>query len=124
LDFVSSSCHNTGVTKDIGKYIKDYNMCQRIKNRAEIPVGKLMTNEILKKMWMYLTVDFIMKLLLVVEKNMILVVCDKLSKMLWQLLISKTNDYTSGKSLKLDIKWEVHKRTRHGVSAKLASYIY
>ena len=111
MDFVSSSCHNTGVTKDIGKYIKDYNMCQRIKNRVEIPVGKLMTNEILKKMWMYLTVDFIMKLLLVVEKNMILVVCDKLSKMLWQLLISKTNDYTSGKSLKLDIKWEVHKRT-------------
>jgi len=124
LDFVSSSCHNTGVTKDIGKYIKDYNMCQRIKNRAEIPVGKLMTNEILKKMWMYLTVDFIMKLLLVVEKNMILVVCDKLSKMLWQLLISKTNDYTSGKSLKLDIKWKVHKRTRQGVSAKLESYIY
>ena len=30
---------------------------------------------------MYLTVDFITKLLLVVEKNMILVVCDKLSKM-------------------------------------------
>jgi len=34
------------------------------------------------------------------------------------------NDYTSGKSLKLDIKWEVHKRTRQGVSAKLESYIY
>ena len=30
---------------------------------------------------MYLTVDFITKLLLVVEKNMILVVCDKLFKM-------------------------------------------
>ena len=28
------------------------------------------------------------------------------------------------KSLKLDIKWEVHKRTRQGVSAKLESYIY
>ena len=31
--------------------------------------------------------------------------------MLWQPLITKTNDHTSGKSLKLDIKWEVHKRT-------------
>jgi len=44
--------------------------------------------------------------------------------MLWQPLITKTNDHTSGKSLRLDIKWEVHKRTRQGVSAKLESYIY
>jgi len=44
--------------------------------------------------------------------------------MLWQLLITKTNDYTSGKSLRADIKWEFHKRTQQGVSAKLESYIY
>ena len=45
-------------------------------------------------------------------------------KVLWQLLITKTNDHTSGKFLKLDIKWEVHKKTQQGVSAKLESYIY
>ena len=44
--------------------------------------------------------------------------------LLWQSLITKTNDHTSGKSLKLDIKWKVYKRTRQGVSAKLESYIY
>ena len=44
--------------------------------------------------------------------------------LLWQPLITKTNDHTSGKFLKLDIKWEVHKRTRQEVSAKLESYIY
>ena len=44
--------------------------------------------------------------------------------MLWQPLIIKTNNYTSGKSLNIDIKWEVHKRTRQGVSAKLESYLY
>ena len=44
--------------------------------------------------------------------------------LLWQPLITKTNDHTSGKSLKLDIKWEVHKRTRQEVSAKLEFYIY
>ena len=43
---------------------------------------------------------------------------------LWQPLITKTNDHTSSKSLKADIKWEVHKRTQQGVSAKLESYIY
>ena len=44
--------------------------------------------------------------------------------MLWQLLVTKTNDYTSGKSLNMNIKWKVHKRTQQGVSAKLESYIY
>ena len=44
--------------------------------------------------------------------------------MLWQPLITRTNDHTSNKSLKMDIKWEFHKRTRQGVSAKLESYIY
>ena len=44
--------------------------------------------------------------------------------MLWQPLITKTNDHTSGKFLKLDIKWEVHKRIQQGVSAKLETYIY
>ena len=44
--------------------------------------------------------------------------------LLWQPLITKTNDHTIGKSLKLDIKWEVHKRTQQGVSAKLEFYIY
>jgi len=48
----------------------------------------------------------------------------EISKLLWQLLITMTNDYTSSKSLKLDIKWKVHKRTRQEVFAKLESYIY
>ena len=32
------------------KYIEGYNMCQRIKNRAETPVGKLMINEVPERM--------------------------------------------------------------------------
>jgi len=31
---------------------------------------------------------------------------------LWQPLITKTNDHTSSKSLKLNIKWEVHKKNK------------
>ena len=51
-----------------------------IKNRTEAPVGKLMANEVLEKLWIHLIVDFITKLLLVVGKDVILVVCDRLSK--------------------------------------------
>jgi len=51
-----------------------------MKNRTEAPAGKLMTNKILEKMWMYLIVGFITKLPLVAGKNAILVMYDKLSK--------------------------------------------
>jgi len=40
----------------------------------------LMANEILKKLWTHLTVDFITKLLIVAEKDAILVVCNRLLK--------------------------------------------
>jgi len=51
-----------------------------MKNRTEGLVGKLKLSKILEKLWTYLTEDFITKLPLVAGKNIILVVCDKLSK--------------------------------------------
>ena len=51
-----------------------------MKNRIEEIVGKLKLNEVLEKPWTYLTVDFIMKLLVVAGKDIILIVCDRLSK--------------------------------------------
>jgi len=52
-----------------------------MKNRTEVLVEKLKLSEILEKLWAYLMVDFITKLLLVAGKDLILVVCDRLSKM-------------------------------------------
>ncbi len=43
--------------------------------------GKLKLSEVLEKPWTYLMIDFITKLPLVVGKDAILVVCDRLSKM-------------------------------------------
>ena len=60
-----------------------------MKNRIGIPVGKLMENEILEKPWTHLMLDFIMKLLLVVKKDSILVVYNKLSKMAYFLAITE-----------------------------------
>ena len=70
-----------GVTRDVGRYVEGCDLCQRMKNRAEEPVGKLKLSEVLEKSWMHLTVDFITKLLVVAGKYAILVVCDRLSKM-------------------------------------------
>ena len=52
------------------------------KNKIEVLVGKLMTNKVPEKPWTHLIVDLITKLLLVASKNTILVVYNKLSKMM------------------------------------------
>ena len=71
-----------GVTKDVEKYVDDCNLCQRMKNRIETLAGKLKLSKIPEKLWTHLTMDFIIKLLLVTEKNTILVVYDRLSKII------------------------------------------
>jgi len=54
-------------------------------------VGNSVANEVLEKLWMHLIVDFITKLLLVVGKDVILVVCDRLSKIVYFItIIEKT----------------------------------
>jgi len=64
----------------VARCVEKYDMCQRLKNETEVPAKKLKLSEILKKLWTYLTVNFITKLLLVAEKDTILVVCNRLSK--------------------------------------------
>ena len=58
------------------------NQCQRIKNRAEIPVGKLKINLVPEKSQQYILVDFIMKLPVSSDYDSILVVCDRFLKIL------------------------------------------
>ena len=70
-----------GVIRDMGKYVEGCDLCQRMKNRTEEPVGKLKLSEEPQKTWTHLTVDFITKLLVVAGKDAILLVCDRLSKM-------------------------------------------
>ena len=38
-----------GVTKKVKQYVEGCNQCQRIKNRAEMPAGKLRPNQISEK---------------------------------------------------------------------------
>ena len=70
-----------GVTRDVGKYVEECDLYQRMKNRMEEPAGKLKLSEVLEKLWTHLTVDFITKLPVVAGKDAILVVCNRLSKM-------------------------------------------
>ena len=80
MELVTRNYWWLGVTRDIGRYVEGCNMYQRMKNRTEEVAGKLKLSEVPKKLWMYLTVDFITKLPLVARKDAILVVYNKLSK--------------------------------------------
>jgi len=61
--------------------VKECDLCQRIKNQMEEMTGKLKLSEVLKKLWTYLMVDFIIKLPVVAGKDATLVVYNRLSKM-------------------------------------------
>ena len=38
------------VTRDVGQYVKRCDICQKMKNRTEIPIGKLKLSKVLKKL--------------------------------------------------------------------------
>ena len=67
------------MTRDVEQYVERCDIYQRMKNWMEVPIEKLKLSDVPEKLWTYLIiVDFITKLSLVVGKDVILVVCDKL----------------------------------------------
>jgi len=97
-----------GVTRDVGRYVKSCDLCQRIKNRTEEVVGKLKLSKVLEKLWTHLTVDFITKLLVVAGKDAILVVCDRLSKMMYFVATTEEMSAEGLARLFRDSVWKLH----------------
>jgi len=98
-----------GVTRDVERYVEGCDLCQRMKNRTEELAGKLKLSEVSKKLWSYLTVDFIMKLLVVAGKDAILVVCDRLSKMTHFVAIIEETSAEGLARLFRDNMWKLHR---------------
>ena len=81
IELVTRNYQWLGVTKNVEKYVNRCNLCQRMKNRTEALAENLMANQMSEKPWTNLIVDFIMKLPQVAEKYVILIVFNRLSKM-------------------------------------------
>ena len=68
-------------------------ICERmwyvLENKVEVLAEKLKLSRVLEKLWIHLTVNFIIKLLLVARKDGILVVCNRLSKITHFIVITK-----------------------------------
>ena len=97
-----------GMTRDVGRYVEGCDLCQRIKNRTEEPVGILKLSEVPRKPWMHLTVNFITKLLVVAGKDAILVVCNRLSKMTYFVATIEGISVEGLARLLQDNVWKLH----------------
>ena len=81
MELVTRNFWWPGVMKEVKKYVKRCNVCQRNKNQTEALAGKFMPNSTPEKLWTHILVDFITKLPLAQGYNLILVVCDQMTKM-------------------------------------------
>ena len=98
-----------GVMRDVGRYVKGYNLCQRMKNKMEELAEKLKLSKVLEKPWTHLTVDFITKLPVVVGKDAILVVCDRLSKMMYFMAMTEETLAEGLARLFRNNMWKLHR---------------
>ena len=73
-----------------------------------MPARKLKLSEVLEKLWTHLTVDFITKLPVVAGKDAILVVCDRLSKMMYFVAIIEGTSVEGLARLFRDNVWKLH----------------
>jgi len=88
--------------------VEGCNACQCNKNHTEQPAGKLILNSIPEKLWMYILADFITKLLLAQGYDSILVVVDRLTKMVHFILTTEKMLVGGLVRLFRDNMWKLH----------------
>jgi len=87
-----------------------------------VPVGKLMPNEVPEKPWTHITVDFITKLPLAQGYDAILVVCDRLTKMVHFVpMIEKTLAEGLARLFRNHI-WKLHRLPESIISDRGAQF--
>ena len=108
IELVMRNYWEPEVTRDVGKYVEGCDLYQRMKNRMEELAGKLKLSEVPEKPWTHLMVDFITKLLVVAGKNVILVVCDRFSKMTHFVATTEGTSAEGLARLFWDNVWKLH----------------
>ena len=79
-----------------------------MKNRAEIPAGKLRPNQVPERLWQHILVDFIMKLPVSKSHDSILVVCDRFLKMSHFVVMTEKTTAKGLARLFRDNVWKLH----------------
>jgi len=109
IELVTRNYWWPGVTKEVKRYVKGCDQCQRMKNRAEMPVGKLRPNKIPERPWQHILVDFITKLPVSKDHDSILVVCDRFLKMSHFVVMTEKMMAEGLARLFRDNVWKLHR---------------
>ena len=80
-----------------------------MKNRAEMPAGKLRPNQVSKKLWQYISVDFIMELSMSKGHDSILVICNRFPKMSHLMVTTEKTMVEGLARLFRDNMWKLHR---------------
>ena len=94
-----------------------------MKNRTEVVTGKLNLSKVSKKLWTHLTVDFITKLPMVVGKDAILVVYDRLSKITHFVTTIEGTSAEGLARLFRNSVWKLHRLPESVVSDKEPQFV-
>jgi len=97
------------VTRDVGRYVEGYDLCQWMKNRTEEVAERLKLGKVLEKPWTHILVDFITKLPIIAGKDVILVVCNRLSKMVHFVATIEGTSVEGLARLFRDNVWRLHR---------------
>ena len=108
MELVTRNFWQPGVTKEVKQYIERCDVCQQNKNRTKQLAGKLMPNSIPKKPWIHISADFITKLPLAQGYNLILVVVDRLTKMMHFIPTTEKTLAEGLAQLFRDNMWKLH----------------
>ena len=79
-----------------------------MKNRAEMSAGKLRPNQVPERLWQYILVDFITKLPMSKSHDLILVVCNRFSKIFHFVAITEKTTAEGLVRLFRDNVWKLH----------------
>ena len=108
VELVTRNYWLPGIMKKVKQYVEGYNQCQRIKNRAKMPAGKLKHNQVSERLWQHISVDFITKLPVSKGHDSILIVCDRFSKMSHFVAITEKTTVEGLAKLFRDNIWKLH----------------
>jgi len=97
-----------GVSREVKQYVKGCDVCQQNKNHMQVPAEKLMLNSIPEKPWSHISADFITKLLLAQGYDSILLVVDRLTKMVHFIPTTEKTTAEGLARLFRDNVWKLH----------------
>jgi len=94
-----------------------------MKNRAEMPVEKLRLNAVPEKLWQYILVNFIMKLLVSRGYNSVLVVYDRFLKMSYFIMMTEKITAEGLAKLFRDNVWKLHRLLESVISDRGLQFV-